>query len=568
MVNKELKQLITEALEELSLKVEGFSVERPGESRNGDYSSNVALVAFRQLAAQVNGKSNTIKMARGGMEFFDNPQQLADKIIEQIKSKNHPAILKMESAPAGFINLFLTPEFFITKVKEALELKDKYGENEDVKGYKVAVEYTDPNPFKLFHIGHLMPNVIGEAISRVAEASGAEVKRMCYQGDVGLHVAKAIYGLQQGQALFTAYAFGNKAYEEDEAAKLEIIELNKKVYSREDEEINKLYDAGKKESLDYFEQIYKKLGTKFDYYFFESEAGEFGKKVVEDNKQVFKVGERGAVVYEGEQDGLHTRVFINSEGLPTYEAKELGLAKIKYDKYPYDYSIVVTGNEITEYFKVLLAVMGKIFPELAQKTRHVSHGMLRLPSGKMSSRTGDVITAENLLEEVKNKIKDKVKESEMTDEVLTQVAVGAIKYSILKQDSSRDIIFDFDKSISFDGSSGPYLQYTFARTQSILEKAKSEQVQIKLEQLEEVGEVEKIIARYGEAVYRAGEELAPHHIVTYLTELASAFNAYYANNKIVSEEENSSYRVALTAAVGQVLKNGLSLLGIAAPKKM
>ncbi len=568
MVNKEVKQLIEQALADLSLKVEGFSVERPGESKNGDYASNVALVAFRQMAEKMNGQTNTIKVARGGMEFFDNPQQLADKIIEKIKGVKHPAILNMESAGAGFINFYLNPEFLLEQVKKVLELGDKYGVGTDVAGYKVMVEYTDPNPFKIFHIGHLLPNVIGESLSNIAEANGAEVKRACYQGDVGLHVAKAIYGLKNGQSLFEAYAYGHKMSEESEPAKLEIIELNKKIYSREDAEVNKLYDAGKQESLDYFEQMYKKLGTKFDYYFFESEAGPFGKRVVEEHQDIFKVGERGAVVYEGEQDGLHTRVFINSEGLPTYEAKELGLAKIKYDKYPYDYSIVVSANEISEYFKVLLAVMRKILPDLANKTRHVSHGMLRLPSGKMSSRTGNVIAAEDLLNEVKSKIKEKIKDNNLTDEVLTQIAVGAVKYSILKQDSSKDIIFDFDKSLSFEGSSGPYLQYTFARTQSVLDKAKNEKIEIKLDKPEEVGEIEKLLVRYPEVVYRSGEELAPHHLVTYLTELASSFNAYYANNKIVSEEENSAYRVALTAAVGQVLKNGLNLLGIVALDRM
>jgi arginyl-tRNA synthetase len=309
------------------------------------------------------------------------------------------------------------------------------------------------------------------------------------------------------------------------------------------------------------------LGTEFDYKFFESEAGPFGKKLVEDNLAVFETSD-GAVIYKGEQDGLHTRVFINSEGLPTYEAKELGLAKIKYDKYPYDFSVVVTGNEIVEYFKVLKAVMKKIFPELEKKTRHVPHGMLRLPSGKMSSRTGDVITGESLIEAVKEKIKDKVKDSDLPEEVIEQIAVGAIKYSILKQDSSRDIIFDFDKSLSFEGNSGPYLQYTFARTQSVLIKARENNIAPEVKTGEVLGEVEKLLARFPEVVYRAGEFLAPHFIATYLIELASAFNAFYANNKIVSEEENSAYRVALTAAVGQVLKNGLDLLGIATPAKM
>ena len=572
MIAGELKKLIEQVLSELSLSAEGFTVERPGDGKNGDYASNVALVAFRQVAAKANTKSNAIKVARGGLEIFDTPQQLADKIIEKINEHGHLAIERLEVAGPGFINFYLTPQFFTDKVKEILTAGESYGTNKDVAGYKVMVEYTDPNPFKLFHIGHLLPNVIGEAISRIAEASGAEVKRACYQGDVGLHVAKAIYGLKAGQDLFKAYAFGNQAYEGDEVARQEIIELNKKIYAQSDETINKLYEQGKKESLDYFEQIYKKLGTKFDYYFFESGVADFGKKLVEDNKNIFTVGEGGAVVYEGEQDGLHTRVFINSEGLPTYEAKELGLAKIKYDKYPYDYSIVVTGNEITEYFKVLLAVMKKIFPDLAKKTRHVPHGMLRLPSGKMSSRTGEVITAEGLIAEVKTKISEKLKdgkrEGDLTDEVLTQIAVGAIKYSILKQDSSRDIIFDLDKSISFEGSSGPYLQYTLARTNSVLEKGREAGLKINTDKPEVPSEVEKVLARYPEVVYRAGEELAPHHLVTYLTELASTFNAYYANNKIVSEDSVSNYRLALTSAVGQTLSNGLKLLGIATPVKL
>ncbi|MDO8183724.1 MAG: arginine--tRNA ligase [bacterium] len=567
MIAKELKGLVDKALAELAFKAEGFVVERPGSDKNGDYACNVALVAFRQLAAATGSKTNSIKMARGGLEFFDTPQQLADKIIEQIKKENHSAIDKMETAGAGFINFYLTPEFFTNQLKTILAEGDTFGTSDHIKDYKVMVEYTDPNPFKLFHIGHLMSNAVGEAVSRIAEASGAEVKRACYQGDVGLHVAKAIYGLQQGQSLFEAYTFGNQAYESDEAAKQEIMELNKKVYDRSDEAVNKLYDNGRKESLEYFETIYKKLGTKFDDYFFESETGEYGKKVVEDNMDVFEKS-AGAIVYKGELDGLHTRVFINSEGLPTYEAKELGLAKIKYDQYPYDYSIIVTSNEIVEYFKVLLTAMKKIFPELAKKTRHVSHGMLRLPSGKMSSRTGEVITAESLIDEVKNKIKDKVKDSHLSEQTLEQIAVGAIKYSILKQDSSRDIIFDFDKSLSFEGASGPYLQYTFARTQSVLEKAKTEKIEAGIKELETPREVEKLLARFPEVVYRAGEELASHHLVTYLTELASAFNAYYANHKIVSSETNSPYRVALTTAVGQTLKNGLTLLGIATPAKM
>jgi len=511
-----------------------------------------------------------------------NPRELAEQIASQINKAKPDWLAKTEVAGPGFLNFNLSDEFLISQIKDILTRGETYGEGDHAKGLKTIVEYTDPNPFKEFHIGHLMSNAVGESISRIIAANGAEVKRACYQGDVGMHVAKAVWAIKKQNlsdpeniatdVLGKMYKIGALAYESDEQAKKEIQEINQKIYNHDDAEINKIYDAGKKISIDYFKKIYQKLGTKFDFYFFESESGAFGKQMVEENKSVFTTGEGGAIVYAGEADGLHTRVFVNSEGLPTYEAKELGLAKIKYDQYPYDYSVVVTGNEIKEYFKVILAAMKKVFPELATKTHHVTHGMLRLPSGKMSSRTGDVITAENLITEVTEKIKAKLAESEkggnLSEEILEQVAIGAIKYSILKQDSSKDIIFDLDKSISFEGSSGPYLQYTFARTQSLLEKAKTENIQPDLTNSEAPGELEHLVYRYPEVVVRAGEHLAPHLITTYLTELASAFNAYYATNQIVSDKPESAYRVALTGAVSRVLENGLKLLAIATPEKM
>src|SRR4029077_18585404 len=193
-----------------------------------------------------------------------------------------------------------------------------------------------------------------------------------------MHIAKAVYGKLKNSLYGwpDAYVFGAQKYEIDEAAKKEMVTVNKKIFERSDKAINKLYDEGKKWSLNYFEGIYKKLGTKFDYYFLESQVADFGKKTVEDGlkKGIFEVGEKGAIVFKGEKVGLHTRVFINSEGLPTYEAKELGLANIKYKKYPYDASVIITGNDINEYFKVLMAAMEQIFPELQKKTTHIGHG--------------------------------------------------------------------------------------------------------------------------------------------------------------------------------------------------
>ncbi len=526
---------------------EKAKIEAPTDSVHGDYSTNLAL-----------------KLGRPASEVAAELEKTKPEFIE-----------KIAVAGPGFINFFLKTEFVVEEIRRLAENPLSSGLKRDSSvAKKVLFEYTDPNPFKEFHIGHLMSNTIGEALSRLTEAMGAEVKRVCYQGDVGLHVAKALYGKQRGAATWgEAYVTGSKAFEEDEEAKQEIIALNKKVYERSDPALNELYEQGKKETLAEFEKIYQKLGTKFDFYFFEGETGAFGKKLVEEN--IGKVFEKsdGAIVFRGEQQvvpaggqGLHTRVFINSEGLPTYEAKELGLAKIKFDRYAYDESVIITGNEVNDYFRVLLKALELIFPDLARKTRHLGHGMLRLPTGKMSSRTGKVITAEQLIEEVKSKLTEKTSDHEIQE----QVAVAAIKYSILRQASGRDIIFDFDKSLSFEGDSGPYLQYTRARAHSILEKAGSEILRTHLEDpgskvrplgSDQISVVERKLIHFPEVVARAARELAPQHLVTYLTELASAFNAYYAQNQIIGSAEETS-RLILTGAVESVLTNGLNFLAI------
>ena len=555
--------VVVEALGALGIEAGVVVLERPADSSHGDYATNVAL-AYAKVAGI-------------------SPRELAGKLVEKILETPTEEIKELEIAGPGFINFRLSDEYLAQALKDALEQGAQWGENKKLEGKKVIVEYTDPNPFKEFHIGHLMSNAIGESISRIVKASGAETRRACYQGDVGMHVAKTIWGikkLSEGtphlatliQRLGIAYSLGATGYENNVEAKTEIIEINKKIYEHSDAQVDELYNNGLKVSLDYFETIYEKLGTKFDYYFFESKTGEFGKKVVLDNPAIFEQGEGGAIVYKGDEEkGLHTRVFINSEGLPTYEAKELGLAKIKYDTYPYDASIVITGNEVNAYFRVLLDAMAKVFPDLALKTIHISHGMLRLPTGKMSSRTGDVITAESLIADTKEKARTKIStelfSSDEQDELAEKIAIGAIKYSILRQASGKDIIFDFEQSLSFEGDSGPYLQYTYARTRSLLEKAGGKTIDA-LGVHTGTNMLHKRLLHFPEIVLRANEEREPHHIATYLIELAREFNSFYGNTIVLDGKEDEPYKLALVKAVSQTMKNGLSLLGISAPERM
>jgi arginyl-tRNA synthetase len=420
-----------------------------------------------------------------------------------------------------------------------------------------------------------MSNTIGEALSRLVEASGADTKRACYQGDVGMHVASAIWGKRKDPSLSwgKAYALGATTYKNGtDAEKAEIVALNKTIYTRTDDTVNALHDGGREESLRYFEGIYAKLGTRFDHYFFESKSGTFGKEVVEKHMGTVFEKSEGAVIYKGDESkGLHTRVFINKEGLPTYEAKELGLAKIKHDAYNYDHSVVVTANEVNDYFRVLLDAMAKVFPDLAAKTEHIGHGVMKLPTGKMSSRTGDVITAESMIADVKAKVLEKMKENDMKDkdQVAEDVAIAAIKYSILRQAPGKDIIWDVEQATNFEGDSGPYLQYTHARTSALLRKGKEMGISPDIAHTES-GSLARILARFSDIVLRAQRERAPQYVATYLTLLAQEFNSYYGNTHILDEKdkEGSGKRLGLAAAVGNTLRSGLWMLGMKAPEAM
>src|SRR3989338_9166578 len=403
-----------------------------------------------------------------------------------------------------------------------------------------------------------------------------------------MHVAKALYGTElkikseklkvddlqkrplreRVKVLGEAYVQGAAAFEESEAAKQEITDINRRVFAK-DPSIMPLYEAGRKWSLEAFEVIYKRLGTKFDFYYFESEVGESGKKLVLEflKKGVFEKSD-GAIIFRGEKMGLHNRVFINSLGLPTYEAKEMGLAPTKYKDFPYDVSIIVTGNEVSAYFKVVLAALSRVSLDLTKKTTHIGHGMVRLPEGKMSSRTGNIKTGEWLLDETKKRLLEAY--PSMQESIAEKVAVGAVKYALLRVGVGRDIVFNFDSSLSFEGESGPYLQYTYARTQSVLIKSK---VQLKINDQRPTTDEEllvlRLLYRFPEIAGEAAENYAPSTLCTYLFDLAQAFNLFYQKDPILSAEEKTrELRIVLTKRVGEVLKTGLHLLGIAAPGRM
>lgn len=503
--------------------------------RHGDYATNAALVS------KVDANELAGKLKVDGVE-------------------------KVEVV-GKFINFFLSRAAIAQEVERAAT-QAEWGSNDLYKGKKIMVEYTDPNPFKEFHIGHLMTNTIGEAIARTLEKSGAEVSRANYQGDIGLHVAKAIWGKMQKPELSwgEAYVFGSDSYE---THKEEIDSLNKVIYDKTDPAVNALYEEGRQKSLDHFEDIYKILGTKFDYYFFESEVGPVGLKIIKEHPEVFEESE-GAIVFRGETVGLHTRVFVNSKGLPTYEAKELGLVEVKKQKGDFDLSLTVTANEIQDYFKVVRAAAEKIFPDLGGKMHARFHGFLKLTTGKMSSRKGNVVTGESLLVDLKAAAKEKMQGRELPDaeKVAEQVAVGAIKYAVLKQGSGKDIIFDPAQSLSIEGDSGPYVQYAHTRALSLTREAEKQGVGADISDVPTAAStLERLLVHYPDVVERAAKELEPHYITTYVIELASAFNSWYASERVIGGT-NPNYGVLLVSAVEKTLAKGLHVLGIPAPEKM
>ncbi len=564
-ISLEIKKATAEALLEFGAKNAQFVVEWPVEIAHGDYATNAAMVAAKELG--------------------QNPRELASALAPLIAAKLEPLVASVETAGPGFINITLSPETVSRKVNEAIHLGAEWGKNNSQLDKRIIIEFSCPNPFKEMHIGHMMSTIIGESIARLTEFSGATVCRDTYGGDVGPHVAKALWALQKknitepvsAEEIGIAYAEGSRAYEEDDKVKAEIDALNVEIYKGTNDSRMNLWRKGRDVSLEAFRDLYRILDTHFDYYIFESETAPIGMRIVQDAAQsgVFEESD-GAIIFNGEkrgkEKGLHTLVFITSRGTPTYEAKDIGLAFLKEERWPSDESIILTAAEQVGHFKVFLAALSEIAPALAEKTHHVPHGFLRLTTGKMSSREGNVIAAHSLIASVIEKALER--NSDLL--IAEQVALGAIKYAILKASAGSDIVFDYEKSLSLEGDSGPYLQYALARAKSLRMNSKhisseDSSVDESSHKIQEgvlvVYDIERRIIRFPEIVEEAQKNLAPHTIAHYLTQLASEWNSFYAQGKIIGSSDES-HKLRVTDAFIVTMENGLKLLGISAPEKM
>lgn len=516
----------------------------------GDYATNVAL----QLAG---------KLGR-------NPREVAEEIADKLRETGD--FIEVTVAGPGFINLRLS-DARLYALTEANISKQREGQT-------VVIETNNPNPFKAMHIGHAFNAIIADSLANLIESSGARTYRVSYHGDVGAHVGKSMWALLryvEGDAgrlnevaeadrnsfMSRMYAEGARAYKEDEAAKAEIDELARQSFTRE----NPLYAAVYEIIFNWsFEQItttVARLGNKpVERRFLESDADVRGVKIVRDNVPgVFQESD-GALIFKGSEHGSFDNVFVNRNGQGLYAARDLGLIQLKNEQYHPDKSYIVTAEEQKDYFKGVLAAAGLAMPELKEVTVNIPTGTVKLTTGKMSSRDGDVVEIGWLFEQIAEAIR--ARGGEATDDIVA----GALRYAFLKVRIGGDVVFDINESVSIQGNSGPYLQYAHARACSILEKAENVSV---LEGEMHFDDYERSLVRklgeYAEVVEKATEELVPHAICTYLYELAQKFNRFYEKCRIIGDDREQM-RLSLVIRYKETLANGLTLLGIVAPEKM
>ncbi len=544
------------------------------ENIPADYSSNAPLKlakALRRSPLQIAGELKNL------LDDHFNHSSEAQNITGGTSSPEFATDITI--TPPGFLNFNLPDAYFSTKITDFAE---NFGQNiswDEYQNQTIICEFSDPNPFKVLHVGHLYTSIVGDAISRLFEYAGAKVIRANFGGDVGLHVAKTMHALLQESAennldnltiedIAKCYIKGTASYEDDPEAKAEITKLNKQFYqiNADDEHgtpLADLYWRGRELSYEYFNNFYASIGLKFDKYYPESTVAALGLKTV---KEQLKAGiyeeSNGAVVFDGEKYGLHTRVFINNEGVPTYEAKDVGLIFTKWQDYHFDKSVIITGNEQLEYMKVVLKSIEQYAPDLVAKTAHLTHGLVKLPGNvKMSSRKGNFLKAVDVLDLVRTELKTAYNS---TDE---KVSLAATKYAFLKYKMGGNIIFDPKESVKMTGNSGPYLLYSAVRAKKILEKT-SNSAPIKnytYNQFEK-NLAQKLLA-YKTVLKESVRDMAPHKLANFLYELAQEFSRFYENCPVAGSAQESE-RQKLVQVYLDTMTHGLELLGIKIPEEM
>jgi arginyl-tRNA synthetase len=515
----------------------------------GDYATNIALQLGKQL-----GK---------------NPRDVAQELADAI---SHPDIAAVSVAGPGFINILLSTEALLS-FAQANPTSVRASQT-------VVIETNNPNPFKAMHIGHAYNAIVADSVANIIERDGARTHRVSYHGDVGAHVGKSMYSILkfiEGDAsklqdiapesrnsfMSKMYTEGSRAYKEDEGAKTEINELSKQSFTLDDPLFKEVYEVCKAWSFSDIDALVARLGNKaIEKRYMESEADAAGLKTVQENIDEVFVKSDGAIIFPGKQYGAFDNAFVSSTGKTLYGARDLGLMQLKQNDFHPDKSYMVTGGEQRDYFRGVIKAAELCLPELTGVTENISTGLDKLSTGKMSSRTGDVVEIHWLFDQIDSGLQAR------GGAVNEDIVRGAIRYEFLKVKIGGDVVFDVQESISIHGNSGPYLQYAHARARSILAKTMAPEALLDGEELtaDERSLVRKL-SHYGQTQEKAIEELAPHIICTYLYELAQSFNRFYEHNRVVGDDREKT-RAYLVQQYANTLKDGLELLGITAVEKM
>ncbi|MFA6897031.1 MAG: arginine--tRNA ligase [Patescibacteria group bacterium] len=586
MIKREIEKIVESIIKAKFGGLEGvsFEVENPKQKDNGDYSCNAAMVLAKRLDK--------------------NPREVAEEMVLEIlkDAKSGEYFKKVEAAGPGFINFYISDEKLFDNALKILDRKEKFGKSKQGEGKTVVIDYSSINIAKPMHVGHLRSTIIGQALRNIYSSLGYKVIGDNHVGDWGTQFGKMIYAYKNWgdkksiaknpvEEMTKLYVRFHKESEENKTLDDLAREETKKLQNKDDEN-TKIWKFLVRASLKDADKIYKILKVKFDYTLGESFYDEMLPGIVKDagDRGLAKKSE-GAVIIDLEKFGLPPFLVQKTDGAYLYATTDLAAAKYRKDKWKADKILYVVSNEQSLHLEQLFKSLELLGYCPNTELQHVKFGMVLGDTGKkFSTRKGDTVKLEDLIAEAVNMAKKVIEEKnpELSQKEKKKVAwtvgVGAVKYNDLSQNRLTDIVFNWEKMLSFDGNSAPYLQYTCARINSLREKYKDENKLNKLDALipfqmqkprlellreEAEKDILRSLLKYPEAVENAAKENNPHLVALYIYNLASDYNTFYNSFPILKADKDlKKARLALSEAVAIVLKNGLNLLGVEVPEKM
>ena len=537
------------------------------------------------------------------------PEQTGAEIGEYLKE--HLREVTAFNVIKGFLNLSISDSYWIDQLLKNV-LKEDFGQF-PANGKRVMVEYSSPNTNKPLHLGHVRNNLLGYSVAEILSANGYEVIKANLVNDRGIHICKSMLawqlfgngetpessGLKGDHLVGKYYVIFDKEYkkqiadlmeggqtEEDAKKNAPMIRQAQKMlldWEAGDPEVKALWSRMNSWVYAGFEQTYNQLGVDFAKYYYESDTYLLGKDIIDEGleKGVFFKKEDGSVWIDLTDDGLDQKLVLRADGTSVYITQDLGTAQLKYDDFKVDKSIYVVGNEQDYHFKVLFLILQKLGKSWASGLYHLSYGMVDLPSGKMKSREGTVVDADELMDDMIRTAKERTEELGKVDgfseaekaDLYNMIGLGALKFFLLKVEPKKRLLFDPNESIDFQGHTGPFIQYTHARIRSVLAKADYKKRISKDHSLElTILERELIVnlSKYPGVILAAAKEYSPAHIANYIFELAKLFNKFYHEESILKAEDSNvkNFRLDLAAATAAIINKGMNLLGIRVPARM